>query len=86
MERIHGLHSPCKFALMSWSVKSNRSSAYFSLGKLDQEEGDLDSALKNYMLAAEKFTLHAASHEFVAACWYHFGSISLNKVDILTSM
>ena len=74
---------------MSWRISSNTSSAYFGLGKLDQEEGDLDSALKYYKLAAETFMLHAALHEFVAACCYHLGSISLDKLDqgdIATSM
>ncbi|KAE8443356.1 hypothetical protein EG329_001914 [Mollisiaceae sp. DMI_Dod_QoI] len=53
--------------------------AYFGLGKLDYEKGDLDAALKYYELAAKTFSPHATSHEFVAACYYHLGSISLDK-------
>jgi len=66
---------------MSWSTSSNTGSAYFGLGKLDQEEGDFDSALKYYELARETFILHAAMHEFVAACCYHLGGIFLDKLD-----
>ncbi len=64
---------------MSWSNSSNTRSAYFGLGKLDYEKGDLDAALKYYELAAKTFSPHATSHEFVAACYYHLGSISLDE-------
>jgi len=71
---------------MCWSINSNLSSAYFGLGKLERKEGDLDSAIKQYRLAAETFKIHAGLHYFVAACYYHLGSIALDKGDINTSM
>jgi hypothetical protein len=71
---------------MGWSINSNFSSAYVGLGKLERKEGDLDSAIRLYRLAAETFKPHAALHDFVAACYYHLGSIALDKGDINTSL
>jgi hypothetical protein len=85
-EKTNGLCLGCKFVYIDWSIHSNVSSAYFGLGRLEREEGDLDSAIKQYRLAAETLKPHGALHDFVAACYYHLGSIALDKGDVATSM